>query len=112
MEETVVGDDLVNSFLIERSSLRDSGRWSCVGSVSGEKAHYRIGVIPAVDILTMIVDEIPVANNSIITVTEGSTIAPVCAFIQSQGLHHGQVSWSLGDSPMEEGVEQMVTMDR
>ena len=112
IEETVVGDDVVNSFLIERSSLRDSGRWSCVGSVSGEKVHYRIGVIPAVDILTIIVDEIPVANNSIITVTEGSTIAPVCAFIQSQGLHHGQVSWSLGDSPMEEGVEQMVTMDR
>lgn len=112
IEKRIVGEDVVNSFLIERSSLRDSGRWSCVGCLSGEKVDYKIVVIAARDILAMIVDEIPVTNNSVITVIEGTRITPVCALIQNPGLQQGQVSWSLGDTPVGEDIEQMVIMDK
>ena len=108
LEERIVDDESVHSVLVPRASLSDSGRWSCGGS------DYSIGVIPAVDMLTLLVDEVPLSNNSVLTVTEGSTLHPVCAFIQSQGHQEslGQVSWSLGDSPVNQDTEQVDSLDR
>ena len=113
MEQQIVGEESVYSFLVTKASLTDSGRWSCVGSGSGQENLHLIAVLPAVNLVTIVMDGEVISNQSILTVQEGMYIQPVCALIQSQGHHHPSsavASWRIGAEPMEEDIEQMVSI--
>ena len=56
-----------------------------------------------------------IGNQSVMTLREGVYIQPVCARIQSKGYDipsSAVTSWSLGDEPVNQTNEQLVSMNR
>ena len=114
VEEHMSNEESVNSFTVKRAALTDSGKWSCLGSGSGHEAHYHIAVLTEVDLASLVIDGVIIRNQSVMTLREGTYIQPVCARIQIQGHHHPSsavASWSLGDEPVDQTSQQLLTMD-
>jgi len=114
VEEDMSSVESMYSFKVKKAALSDSGKWSCVGAGSGQGAHYHVAVLPAVDLVSLVIDGVLIGNQSVMTLREGSYIQPVCARIQTQGYHipsSAGASWSLGDEPVNQTSEQLISID-